>query len=104
MTAALIVGVPGDARAHGEQLLVFPASTVMLLMVTAVAVGAWGKSWRYKSLTLMTLLVVHAALWFVPLTISQLAGVVGWMFLALVTVPLGAALAVQAIARRRARK
>lgn len=100
MSAALVTGLPGDARAHGEQILVFPASTVTLLLVTAFALGAWGKRWRHKSLTLITLLAVHTALWFVPLTIAQLAGVAGRMFIALVTVPVGAAIAVQTIARR----
>lgn len=103
MSAALLTGVPGEARAHGEQVLVFPASTVLLLMATAVVLGAWGRQWRHKSLTLTTLLVVHAALWFVPLTIAELSDVLGWMFIALVAVPVGAALVVQLITRRLTR-
>jgi hypothetical protein len=52
-------------------------------------------------LLVATVFGVHASLWFVPLTMVDLAGAAGRMFVALVALPVGAAAAVHVIVRRR---
>jgi hypothetical protein len=100
----LLVGVPDYAFAHGEQVLVFPAATVVLILVTAIALWGWGEGRRHKLLLVATLFGVHTSLWFVPLTIAELAGVAGRMFLALIALPIGAAISVHVLVRRRWRR
>ena len=100
----LIVGLPDSAFAHGEQILVFPAATVVLILLTSIALLGWGEDRRHKLLLVATLFGVHALLWFVPLTIAELADVAGRMFLALIALPLGAAAAVHVVVRGRRRR
>jgi len=102
MAVALIAAFPGQAFAHGEQALVFPAATLSLILLTTVALLSWGAEWPHKPLLVATLIGVHATLWFLPLT--DPASGAGRMFLALVAVPVGVAMAVHVIITRWRRK
>ena len=86
---ALTLALPGDAFAHGEQLLVYPAATLVLLMLSGIALVGWRASRRLKALLVAILFGVHASLWLWPISVAELADAAGRMFVALVVVPLG---------------
>ena len=100
----LTVAVPRDAFAHGEQLLVYPASTVVLLLVSGIALLGWRASRRLKASLVAILFCVHASLWFWPISVAELADAAGRMFVALIVVPLGVVVAVYVVVRRRAKR
>lgn len=96
----LIVTLPREAFAHGEQLLVFPAATVVLILLAGLVWLAWRESRGHKVLLIGTVFVVHALLWFLPVTVAELARVAGRMFVALIALPVGAAAVVHILVRR----
>lgn len=100
IAVALIVALPSPAYAHGEQLLVYPAATVTLLLLSVVGALTWRESRRLKTILVGILFGVHASLWFVPISVAKLADTTGRMFLALVAVPLGVVFLVYAFVRR----
>ena len=72
MAVAVCAAFP--ALAHGEQVLVLPAS-LGLLLVPALAVIAipWHRWWG-RVIVAVTLLGSNVALWFVPAVVPQTAG------------------------------
>jgi uncharacterized sodium:solute symporter family permease YidK len=96
----LILALPSQAFAHGEQILVYPASTITLLFLSAVALLGWRERRGLKTFLVVLLFGVHVSLWFLPITFAQLADAMGRMFLALVTVPIGVVVLVYVVLRR----
>ena len=104
IAVALIVALPGVAFAHGEQLLVYPTATIVLLFLSGIAALLWRECRRLKAVLAVTLFGVHAALWFLPITVAELADAMGRMFLVLVLVPLAVGVLVYVLVRRGRRR
>jgi hypothetical protein len=74
--ACLLFAFP--AFAHGEEVLIYPA-TFLLLLVPAVLIVAlrWHRSWVIRCIVATLLLATNVVLWFsppIPHTIGELAG------------------------------
>jgi uncharacterized membrane protein (DUF2068 family) len=104
LVLVLTMALPRDASAHGEQLLVYPAATVVLLLVSGIALLGWRASRRLKASLVAILFGVHASLWFWPISVAELADAAGRMFVALIAIPLGVVVAVYVVVRRRAKR
>ena len=100
IAVVLIVALPNQAFAHGEQLLVYPAATLTLLTLSVVGALSWRESRRLKAILVATLFAVHPSLWFLPISVARLADAMGRMFLVLVAIPLGVVVLVYILVRR----
>lgn len=100
IAVVLIVALPSLAFAHGEQILVYPTSTLVLLLLSGMAALTWRESRRLKTVLVLILFGVHASLWFLPITVAELADAMGRMFLVLVALPLVVVVLVYGLVRR----
>ena len=100
LVATMVVGNPTTAFADGEQMWLFPAATVILILAASMAfVGLLDAGGRAKGLIFAIVLGAHVALWLLPLPTSPER--IGVSFLTLIIVPLAAGLGTYRIIRRR---
>lgn len=104
IAVALMAALPSQAFAHGEQILVYPAATLVLFLVSGLALLVWRESRWLKTVLVVILFGVHASLWFLPITIAELSDAAGRMFLALVALPVGVVILAYVLVRRRRRR
>ena len=84
---------PRPAYAHGEQVLVYPLSTLCLLIFILVVIFGSSESRTVKWVAALTAMTVHVALWILPLTMGILDHL-AILLVALLAIPIFVAYAV----------
>jgi hypothetical protein len=101
LAVVILIAFPGFAFAHGEQILVLPAATVTLVVLSAVGLIGWRVTWRLKSLLLLTLFGIHFSLWVLPVLPTPVTAAPRRVFVELIALPLAATWLVYLLTRRR---
>ena len=104
--ALILCAVP--AFAHGEEVLLFPGSLALLLVLAVVIVALPWHRWWARASAAFALLASNVALWFAPFVprspIELAAADLRLLLLALLVIPLVITGAVVAVLARRSRR